>query len=51
MGRTTQNKQETSNSWMKNEQKTEPKKEQKKTDNNSRCFTFTKKDPNAMDID
>jgi len=51
MGRTTQNKQETSNSWRKNKQKTEQKKEQKKPDNNSRCFTFTKKDPNAMDID
>jgi len=51
MGRTTQNKQETSNSWRRNEQKTEPKKEQKKSDNNSRRFTFTKKDPNAMDID
>ena len=51
MGRTTQNKQETSNSWRKNEQKTEQKKEQKKPDNNSRCFTSTKKDPNAMDID
>jgi len=50
MGRTTQNKQETSNSWRKNEQKTEQKKEQKKPDNNSRCFTFTKKDLNAMDI-
>jgi len=51
MGRTTQNKQETSNSWRKNEQKTEQKKEQKKPNNISRCFTFTKKDPNAMDID
>jgi len=51
MGRTTQNKQETSNSWRRNEQKTEPKKEQKKSDNNSRRFTFTKKDLNAMDID
>ena len=38
------------NSWRRNEQKTEPKKEQKKSDNNSRRFTFTKKDPNTMDI-
>ena len=41
----------TSNSWRKNEHKNEQKKEQKKPYNNSRCFTFTKKDPNMMDID
>jgi len=51
LGRTTQNKQETFNNWRKNKQKTEQKKEQKKPDNNSRCFTFTKKDLNTMDID
>ena len=51
MGRTTQNKQESSNNWRKSKQKTEQKKEQKKPDNTSRHFTFTRKDPNAMDID
>jgi len=55
MGRTTQNKQESSNNWRKNEQKNEQKKEQKnnqkKLDNTSRHFIFTRKDPNTMDID
>jgi len=51
MGRTTQNKQESSKNWRKNEQKNEQKNKHKKPDNTSRCFTFTRKDLNAMDID
>lgn len=47
MGRTAQNKPEPSKNWREPERQTETK----KPDNSSRRFTFTRKDPNAMDID